>query len=167
MSPNQLIANFVRAINERNINEYERVLHPEFIFGFAPDHRSLAPPDGTWNREREIASMSRLFGGDAGMTHSGEAAPAVRTIKFTLDPVECWVHVQSDLESWTRTYDSALLVTYDDGRRESVHRRQLFTLTARRSEHDLKADEFRMYEWQELEDTGSRVRPHGLVRERF
>jgi hypothetical protein len=41
MSPNQLIANFVRAINERNINEYERVLHPEFIFGFAPDHRSL------------------------------------------------------------------------------------------------------------------------------
>jgi hypothetical protein len=166
-SPNQLMANFVRAINEQNIEEYERILHPEFIFAFAPDHRSLAPPDGTWDREREIRSMSRLLSGQEGMTPYGEAAPAVRTIRLTLDPIECWAHVQSDLETWTRTYDSVLLVIYDDGRRESVLRRQVFTLTSRRSEHDLQTGTFEMYEWQELENTGSRPRPHGLVRGRF
>ncbi len=167
MSPNQLMANFMRAINERNIDEYERLLHPEFVFGFAPDHRALAPPDGTWDREHEMRSMSRLFAGETGIARDGSLAPAVRTIRFTLHPIECWVHVRSELETWARTYDSVLLVIYDGGRRQIVRRRQVFTLTAKRSEHNLQTGSFQMYEWQELENTGTQVKSHGIARGRF
>ena len=148
-SPDALIDNFTRAINERNADEYARTLHPAFRFVFAPEQQHLAFPEGSWNRDQELRSMSRLL---MIQPHSKEAwsvENTVSSIRFSVAPRGDWRHTPGVLETWTRTYDSVLITVWDSGRRAVAKRQQILTVTAKRSECDLRPTEFQMLRWQE------------------
>lgn len=169
-SPDDLIANFERAINERRVDEYARALHPEFTFIFAREDRSLVSPDTSWGKASELRSMSRLLSGEEGLSHLGDYIPPATAIKFGLVPVDEWSQMlrgDEISETWTRTYHALLRVEFADGRRHTVSRRQTFTLTARRSEHDLRATQFQMTRWMEHGRCSCQGRSIALERARF
>lgn len=149
-TPDDLIANLEQALNDRNIDEYARLLHPDFEFVFAPGEHPALSRDSSWAKDRELESMARLFAGEPGTNRHGRQVPGLEEIEFALVAVSDWDYRSLELETWTRHYHAFAKVYYEDGTRRVITREQVFTLTAKRSESDLAPAGFRMLRWEEL-----------------
>ena len=91
-TPDALMVNFVRAYEERNIVEYEKLLHDDFEFTFtAEDVTELGLPSPIWDRLTELAATQRMFDGSMGVDPiSGQPTPAITNIALSLDKVTEW-----------------------------------------------------------------------------
>ncbi len=92
----QLMTNFKDAYGGMNIDEYDNVLHEDFLFVFA-DGSPVAPTNGVYTREEDLQSTTRMFNGDQGQDEEGVVKPGVRDIEFTqLERQTDWEEVPGD-----------------------------------------------------------------------
>jgi hypothetical protein len=91
----QLMTNFRNAYQEMDIDEYDHVLHEDFLFVFA-DGSSVAPPSGVYTRAQDLESTTNMFAGDQGEA-DGMLMPGVRDIDFTqLERLSDWEEADVD-----------------------------------------------------------------------
>lgn len=81
-----LIANFVRAYNERNYPEYEKMLHDDFLF-YLSQEDVAAGADVTFSRARDLEATYNMFEGLPGTNEDGEIIQEpIRSIDLKLIP---------------------------------------------------------------------------------
>lgn len=148
-SPDAVIAGLVKAYESRDVELYASLLHPDFEFHTAPENRRLAPPDGVWGRQREIEIATRMFSRAVGWTPNGRMIPPVTGIRLELTAAENWREHPDSPDHFTRAYDTHLVVEFEAGLPLVVRRVQEFTVTGRRSEHDMQLSEFQLVCWRE------------------
>ena len=91
----QLMTNFKNAYEEMDIDEYDNVLHENFLFVFA-DGSSVAPPSGFYTRADDLESTTNMFAGEQG-EDDGMLRPGVRDIDFAeLTLLDDWEEVDVD-----------------------------------------------------------------------
>ena len=78
----QLMTNFKNAYEEMDIDEYDNVLHEDFLFVFA-DGSSVAPPSGFYTRAQDLESTTNMFAGEQGLDPDGIPKPGVRAVSYT------------------------------------------------------------------------------------
>ena len=149
-TPDELVANFELAVNERNIDEYAAILHPEFEFAFVPAHRAADAFDTGWSRERELDSMARLFAGEPDAPRLGRSVPGVDHIEFALVAADDWIYASTGQETWSRTYHSFAKFYLKDGTKRLHTRQQLFTLTKNNHDPGLARAAFKLLRREEL-----------------
>jgi hypothetical protein len=111
----QLVSNLARSFNERNYEEYETLLHADFVFYFSQDGG-----DDTWDRARELTYISRLFSGQPGEGPGGTPVPPVQKIQVSFteeEPGAPWTdEVATEFDGTTmKRYGADMLLTYTDG----------------------------------------------------
>jgi hypothetical protein len=88
-TPDKLMENFERAYNETNQQEYQKVLHEDFIFVPLPDdlgELGLSPGEYVL-RAQELAITEKIFSGKAGTS----GAPGIQGIDVVLlEPETTW-----------------------------------------------------------------------------
>lgn len=90
-TPSQLMANFRRACDEMDVDEYRDALHESFVFVFV-DGSPVAPASGVYTREEDLASTTRMFGGEQGQDFDGETRPGVLEIQIVkFDRLTDWM----------------------------------------------------------------------------
>lgn len=95
-TPSQLMANFRKAYDEMDIDEYRDVLHEDFAFVFV-DGSPVAPPNGVYTREEDLASTARMFSGEQGQDPGGEPKPGVLEVELqSFDRLTDWMDVPLD-----------------------------------------------------------------------
>lgn len=171
-SPDALIDNLERALEERRVDEYEILVDDSFVFDFAPDAAWLAPPDGRWRLDREIEAMRNLLSGVRG--HLDQ--PPLVSLDVDLAPLDGWQrlhspHSETLIEVWARDYAARMFLRFADGSVTNIHRRHRFTVAAPLSEATMRSGEFRLVRWEELEALGGfgvvRFGGGGCVKSRF
>lgn len=162
-SPDALVENLERALEELSVVEYERLLDWTYLFEFAPEHSHLAP--NGWMIDEELEAMRRLLAGEP--TRFDGRARRVTDLQVDLRPLGPWEERGSDdyglLRTWTRSYAGRIRIEFDDDSSVFIHRRQVLTVGAGRSEADMEFGEFRLLRWEEEESLGR----FGAVKVRF
>jgi hypothetical protein len=157
-SPDRLMANFQRAYNEKNLEEYARTLDEGFVYVFPPEQAYMAPPDGTYDRAHELASAERIFHGKPGLNWAGQEHRIVRDVQLDLKALDAWRRTAPD--EYTRVYGLWLVVDYESGEAVTVNRRQEFTVVAQRFEYDVTRATYTLLRWREF---GGRPSPRLAV----
>ncbi len=117
-SPDILVQNFVKAWNERNGLEYERLLDGEFVFFFAPQEVEDIGHGSFWDRSRELQSVDKMFNSQPGTRPDGGLQDPVHTINLELiSQSSAWSPEVPDEFSGTvgKTFEVAMSVTYTNG----------------------------------------------------
>lgn len=121
-TPQQLIENFTNAYENLNIIEYEKALHPQFTFWFAPQEID-AVGAASWDRATDVQSTERMFEGQLGsrIGENGEpeTVPAVQSIDLQLNPREPWTNDFDDGAEFAEAdfrggFDVTMTVRYTD-----------------------------------------------------
>jgi hypothetical protein len=116
---NQLITNFIRAHEERNFIEYDKLLHDGFIFYFASEDIDRSPGgQGFWDRAADVASTDRMFNGKSGTKPDGSTQDPVQQITLRLEAVDGQWTTPTDPEfagTRKRSYKVFMDVTYTNG----------------------------------------------------
>ncbi|MBK7702151.1 MAG: hypothetical protein IPI34_04270 [bacterium] len=95
-TPSQLMANFRRAYEAMDIDEYRDTLHESFVFVFV-DGSPVAPQNGVYTREEDLVSTTRMFSGEPGQDFDGEPRPGVLGIEIEkFDRLTDWMDVPLD-----------------------------------------------------------------------
>jgi hypothetical protein len=141
-TPDQLVANFVRAHDEMNLTEYDRLLHEEFEFHFLPQTGSTTA--SSQMRGEELSSADRVFHGRKGRNDDGSELAPVSTLRFRMDPIEPWQPLGHDRQR--RTYQASMTVFHEDGSVREVAGLQQLTVAQ-------DGDEFRLLVWRDLGDS--------------
>ena len=149
-TPDELVAQFEQSMNDRDIDAYAALLHPDFEFIFAPRDRHRVAPDEGWGRQDELRSMRRMFSGAPGATRHGRTTAGVTGIEFALLAADDWSYEFGERETWTRSFHAFARVFREDGSRELITRQQILTVTAQRNEWNLQPDAFQMLRWEEI-----------------
>jgi hypothetical protein len=110
--------NFTRAQNELNSDEYDRLLAHDFEFWFATDEVDAIGQGLFWDRAADVASTSRMFRGQPGLTSTGSVIPPVKSLIVTLDPVSDWTDAGGDvIEGHTTLPENARRAIYSSSGR--------------------------------------------------
>ena len=160
-TPDALIDNLARALEQRRADEYEILVDDSFVFDFAPDAAWLAPPDGRWSVDREIEAMRNLLSGERG---AHDRSPLV-SLAVDFSPLDGWdrlhgPHSETMVEVWARDYSARMTLRFADDSVTHIHRRHRFTVAAPLSEATMRSGEFRLVRWEEHEALGG----FGVVR---
>lgn len=140
-TPDQLVENFARAHDEKNLQEYSRVLHEDFEFHYLPEAGSSAASSQA--RSEELSSADRVFRGRPGRdANGGELAP-VSNIDFELQPFEPWQDLGGDRHR--RVYQASMTVSHSDGSIREVAGLQQLTVAR-------DGEEYRLVGWRDLGD---------------
>ena len=149
-TPDELVAQFEQAMNDRQIDVYASLLHPDFEFVFAPRDRHRVEPDRGWGRDEELRAMRRLFSGEPGTFRPGQPMPGVSRIEFALVAADDWSYEFAERETWTRSFHAFAKFFLEDGSRRLITRQQVLTVTAQRNEWNLQPAGFQMLRWEEV-----------------
>ena len=149
-SPDELVAHFEQAMNDRDIEAYAALLHADFEFIFAPRDRHRVAPEHGWGRAEELQSMRKMFSGEPGTNRVGRPMPGITRIEFALVAADDWAYEFGDRETWTRSFHAFAKVFHEDGSRRLITRQQVLTVTAQRNEWDLQPADFQMLRWEEI-----------------
>ena len=164
LTPDALVENFERSLEEMDVGEYERLLDWSYLFDFAPDHEWMAPEG--WQIDEELDAMRRLLGGEPSR-HDGHER-RVAAIDVEMRPMGPWEETHEDplgvLRTWQRDYDARIVVEFDDDTKVRIHRRQVLTVISGYDEARMELREFKLLRWEEEE---SLVRPFGSMKARF
>ena len=166
-SPDELVAQFEQAMNDRDIEAYAALLHPDFEFIFAPRDRRRVAPEHDWGRAEELQSMRQLFSGEPGTNRVGRPVPGVARIEFALVAADDWSYEFTERETWSRTYHAFARLFLEDGTRRLITRQQLLTVTAQRGEWDLQPADFQMLRWEEVGCDCPAGRPPRMAKSRY
>lgn len=117
-----LIANFIRAYNERNYAEFDNLLHDEYLF-YLSDEDVNAGADRTFDRARELEATYNMFNGVPGRKPDGSEQPPIRsiTLQLTADGEPWSDEVGPEYEGTTRKrYEVDMTVEYVADRPSAV-----------------------------------------------
>lgn len=85
-TPDQLVANFLKAYQERHYAEYEKLLHESFLF-YLSQEDVAAGADVTFSRARDLEATYHMFSGEPAWNDQGTIIHApIRAIHVTLMP---------------------------------------------------------------------------------
>ena len=164
-TPDALVENLERALEEMDVDAYEHLLDWTYVFDFAPEHEWLAP--GGWTLAEELDAMRRLLGGEP--TRFGTEPRRAIGLDVSLEPMGPWEETQEDpygvLRTWRRDFAAKIEIRFDDDTTSFVHRRQVLTVVAGYDEARLELGEFKLLRWEEEEWLGPR--PFGALKARF
>lgn len=121
-TPDQAVENFARAWEERNYEEYEKILDEGFVFYFAQeDIDNNAVPGESWPRVEELQSADRIF-------NAGGTSRSVTSISIVLNPIDSWTDQVAPEFAGTqkRTYFVNMNVNYSNGDIGDVRGQQVF-----------------------------------------
>jgi hypothetical protein len=112
-TPDILVKNFTKCYTGKNIDLYEKVLHPQFQFFFAQQDVSVLGV-ASWDREHEIRSTTNMFTGVTGTKPDGSQQPGIQSITLTLSPIGEWTtNVDAQyLGTQKHSYTVDMAVTY-------------------------------------------------------
>lgn len=163
-TPDIVVENLERSLEELNAGEYEHLLDWSYLFEFAPEHEWMAP--NGWRASQELDAIRRMLSGEP--TRTGDVPRRVVEIEVDLEPITDWEETDEDplgvLRTWRREYASEIVIRFDDGTATFIDRRQVLTVVASMSEADLELSEFRLLRWEEEESLRQRF---GRIKARF
>jgi hypothetical protein len=163
-----LVDDLVRAYNERNAGEYEKLLDAGFVFYFAPEEIEDLGQGASWNRAQDVASAQRMFMGQPGQTPDGNPVGPVQKIQLTLVPNDGagWTDPGSEDFAGTtmRRFKVDMLVTFISGSREQVSGLQVFYAAAKTLEAK-DGSAITVYRLKYWRDLGNRVTKASLATE--
>ena len=115
-----MVENFVRTFNEMNYEEYEKMLHEDFVFYFSPDEIDVIGQGEAWFRPEDLESTRNMFNGGTGRKPDGTIQAPIQQIILELTPesaTDTWTdQVPEDFLGTTmRRYEVDMDVTYTDG----------------------------------------------------
>lgn len=141
---NQAISNLEQAYELMNYEEYEKLIHTDYIFRVDPNDVNIVGQDEL-SAADDLASTYSMFNSETGEepvldaqgnpTGDVEIVPPVQQIRLTLTPASgsAWTLMQDGefAGTWRRIYEVDMTVNYSgDGRRDSIQGKQVFYLIA-------------------------------------
>jgi hypothetical protein len=113
-TPDSVLTNLVKAYNDRNYAEYDKLRHEEFEFQFPVDEFDLAETaNGRWERVRDSGSTQRMFEGSP--SKDGEIVQSI-DLSMVADPIPWSDNVEAEFAgTQRRTYTVRMDVTVSGG----------------------------------------------------
>jgi hypothetical protein len=127
-TPEQVVTNLLKTYDERNYEEYEALLHPDFLFYLSQGDVANGA-DQRFDRARDLEATYGLFSGEPGQTPDGALQPPIRSIDLRLTPVDSgWTdEVAEDFTgTMVRRYEVDMIIEYAAGKPSCVVGRQEF-----------------------------------------
>jgi hypothetical protein len=115
-TPDEMVADFVSAYQQRNFELYDATLHDDFLFEFAPEDAALPEIPASLDRAQELAIAFRQFSGQPSMGIDGPIPP-ITGIDLLLTPLETqWTPADGELQGTVfRTYRANMVVRFAGG----------------------------------------------------